>query len=314
MVTGMRAGEDRGVVRQRDGRQRRDRAVLVRGAVVDQPRHVRCLATRRHVVQDVRVRAVEQHTDDVAWPLGRVEHLVEHATVLAGDVPAVRERRAPEERGDGRRDIDEPRRTRHEAVRAYASACDHERCARLDDAERAVLTEVPALVLPVVGRRVQHAQVGRGRGIEQLGDVLVRERICVVAAMRVGPAPLLGEGRERGRRLVGERIVALGRDTFEAVTGAAERDPAVVRARLVQPVPMAAHHVDDRFERGVAQHGECRLRRGPVGVRNLVGRHDLGHGAQLTLHPRGRASTVLREPAILCRSSGGASRARAAPT
>ena len=51
-----------------------------------------------------------------------------------------------------------------------------------------------ALIGPVVGRRVDHAEVGRGRRIEELADLVERVGIRVVPPVGV----LLGDlGRER---------------------------------------------------------------------------------------------------------------------
>ena len=68
VVAGERAGDDRRVVRERDGGQRRHRAVPERGAHLDERGDVRRLAARGHVVEDVRVGAVEEEPDHV---LGR---------------------------------------------------------------------------------------------------------------------------------------------------------------------------------------------------------------------------------------------------
>ena len=101
------------------------------------------------------------------------------------EVVAVVVGRAAEQRGDRGRDVDEPAARGHEPVVAHALARDHERRAGLHDAERAVLAEVAALVLPVVRGGVDHAEVGRGRVVEELGDVVERERVRVVGAVRV---------------------------------------------------------------------------------------------------------------------------------
>ncbi len=188
------------------------------------------------------------------------------------------------------------RAARHQPVGADAFPRDHEWCARLDQAERAVLTDVAALVLPVVRGRVQNTEIGSGRGIEELGDVLERERVRVVAAMRMRPALLLGERRERAGRLVGERVVALDGYPLETVRGAAKRDPAVVGARLVHAVSMPADHVDDGIERTVAQDGEGSFGGGPRGVGDLVGCDDIGHSdmAPSLRHPWLRCVRTVR--------------------
>ena len=83
VVAGVRAGEDRRVVRERDGRQAAIAPCRYAVPIVDQPRDVRGLAARRHVVEHVRVRAVEQEADHVLRAAARVEHVGEHLAVLA---------------------------------------------------------------------------------------------------------------------------------------------------------------------------------------------------------------------------------------
>ena len=179
--------------------------------------------------------------------------------------------RRPGRRGTGRRhaarrrgaraivgrDVDEPRRPRHEPVVADALAGDHERRARLHDAERPVLAPVPALVLPVVRGRVDHAQVGCGRMVEQLGDLLERERIGVVAPVGVRVGELGVEPGEMRRRLVGERVVALGGDGLEAVRTCAGTQPGRRRWPPRRRRRGALqHHVDDRRRVRVEQDAE----------------------------------------------------------
>ena len=86
---------------------------------------------------------------------------------------------AAEQRGHRRRDVDQAARARDVAVGAHALPRDHERRPRLHHAERAVLAEVAALVLPVVRGGVHHAQVGRRGVVEELRDLLERERVRV---------------------------------------------------------------------------------------------------------------------------------------
>ena len=73
---------------------------------------------------------------------------------------------------------------------------DHERRPGLHHAQRAVLAPVPAGVLPVVGGGVHHAQVGRRRVVEELGDLLVGERVGVGRPGGVGVGQLGGEPGE----------------------------------------------------------------------------------------------------------------------
>ena len=62
-----------------------------------------------------------------------------------------------------------------------------------------MLAAVAALVLPVVGGRVDHAQVGCGGVVEELGDLLEGERIGVVATVGVRVGELGGQPGEMGR-------------------------------------------------------------------------------------------------------------------
>ena len=207
-MAGMRAGDDRRVVGERDRRQRRHRAVTERDAHLDEPRDVRRFAARAHVVEDVGVRAVEEERDHVTRALRRVEHVDEHFAVLHRDVRAVGARRAAEERGDRGRGVDQPGRAWDHAERLHALAADHHRRAGLHDPDRAVLAEVAALVFPVVRGRVDHAQVGRGRRVEELRGLRVGERVGVVVAVGWRPAALGLEADELVGRLVGQRIAA----------------------------------------------------------------------------------------------------------
>ena len=96
-------------------------------------------------------------------------------------------------------DVDQASRPRNQTVVADALACDHERRPCLDHAERPVLTPVAALVFPVVRGRVDDAEVGRRGMVEQLGRLLERERIGVVAPVRVRIGELgLEAGQMRG--------------------------------------------------------------------------------------------------------------------
>ena len=247
---GWRLGEDRRVVRERDRRQARHRAVLVRGAHRHEPRDVRRLAPGGHVVEDVRVGAVEQEADHVPRPARReVEHVGAHDAVLAPQVGAVVVRCDAEQLADRRRDVDEPAAARDHAVVADALARDHERRPGLHDAGRSVLAPVAALVLPVVRRRVDHAEVRRGRVVEQLGDRVEGVRVGVDGPVRVGVCPLVGERGELVGRLVGEGVDALAPETLVAVgagTGPPEGHGTVVGPRLVAVAVAEQHHVDDR--------------------------------------------------------------------
>ena len=66
-------------------------------------------------------------------------------------------------------------------------------------------------VLPVVGGRVHHAEVGGGRVVEELGDLLEGERVGVGGPAGVGVGQLGAEPGEAVGRLVGEGIGARDR-------------------------------------------------------------------------------------------------------
>ena len=229
VMPGMRAGDDRRVVRERDRRQRRHRAVTERDAHLDEPRDVRRLAPRGHVVEDVGVGAVEEEPDDVLRALARVEHVDERA-------------RRPAPRGTCRRRAARSRAAPRSWARCrragppagstpswlHALAADHQRRAGLHDADRAVLAEVAALVLPVVRGRVDHAQVGRGGRVEELGDLLEGERVGVVAAVGVQVRPARRRGR-RTCRSTGRR--AGSRPRFSTST----KSPRSVRSNATRP-------------------------------------------------------------------------------
>ena len=185
--------------------------------------------------------------------LRRVEHVDEHLAVLHGDVTTVGAGRTAEERGDGRRGVDEARRLRDHAERLHALAADHHR-GGLHDADRAVLAEVAALVFPVVAGRVDHAQVGGGRRVEELRGLLEREGIRVLGAVGEHVGALVLEPDELVGRLVGERIAAAALDLGEvAALGALEGHPPVGGERLVTIVAAGEHHVDDGLERRIEQ-------------------------------------------------------------
>ena len=151
---------------------------------------------------------------------------------MSADAVGARRRIAAEQRGQRGRDVDEPAHAIDEAVGAHALARDHERRAGLDHAERAVLADVAALVFPVVGGGVHDAHVGRRGMVEQLRDLLERERVRVVRAVGERVWPLGGEAGEPVGRLIGERVLAPHRDDLEAGAVAPEPDAAVARRRF----------------------------------------------------------------------------------
>ena len=169
-------------------------------------------------------------------PGRRVEHVVAHHAVLAGEVVAVVVGRAAEELGDRGRDVDQAAGRGHDPVVAHALPRDHERGPGLHDPERAVLAAVTALVLPVVRAGVQHAQVGRRRMVEELRDVVVRERVRVAVARRIRVGELGGEADEPVGRLVGDRVLPAATGALVAVgpgPDAPELDVPVGARRLV---------------------------------------------------------------------------------
>ena len=189
----------------------------------------------------------------------RIEHVVTHLAVLAPQVRPVLTGRHAEELEDGRRHVDEARRPRHQAIGTDTLAAQHERCACLHDPERAVLAAVAALVLPVVVGRVQDAQVGCRRVVEQLGDVVEREGVRVLVAAGVEVGPLVGKRGEAVGRLVGERVGAGGLEHLVGPVAAPEPHRPVVGPGLVRTVAGQEDHVDDRLQRRVGQDLEGSL-------------------------------------------------------
>ena len=276
-MPGVRTREDRRVVGERHRRQRRDRAVPERDPHLDEACNIRRFATRSHVVQHVRVGAVEQEADDMARLFGRIEHVVEHRAVLACEVGAVGAWRAAEERGDGRRDVDEAGRQGRDTEPADPLAGEHQWGACLHDARGPVLAPVPALVLPVVGGRVDDAQVGGGGGVEELGDLVVAVGIGVLPAVGMEVSALRGERRVGAGVLAAERVGALLSDDLPAGVGTPEADHPVGRERFVAAVAAGEDHVDDGLEGRVEQHGEGSVDLGPVLGRDLVPRAGFGN-------------------------------------
>ena len=115
---------------------------------------------------------------------------------------------AAEQVRDRRGDVHQAAGARDEPVGAHALARDHERGPGLDDAGRAVLAEVAALILPIVGRGVDHAEVGGRRVVEELGDRVVRERVGVLGPVGELVGQLVVERGELVGGLVGERVGA----------------------------------------------------------------------------------------------------------
>jgi hypothetical protein len=202
-----------------------------------------------------------------------VEHIGAGDAVLHGEVTTVIERRDAEQRAQRGCDIDELGAVLDDPERPHALAAEDERRPGLHEPERTVLAEVAPLVLPVVGSRVQNAEVGRGRRVEELRDLFERMGIGVVDPGRVRIRTLFGKGRELVGRLIRERIPALDRDSLEPVTTAAEPDPPVGGEGFVDIVTVGEHHVDDRLQLGVEKNVEGSLDNGADCVFDLMGRH-----------------------------------------
>ena len=200
-------------------------------------------------------------------PTGEVEDVVADVAVLAVHVRPVVGGSETEQLRDRGGYVDESPCPRHQPVGAHPFPRDDEGRPRLHHVERSVLTAMPALVLPVVGGGVDHAQVGRGGVVEELGDLREPERVRVLAAGGVGVCALRVQPRELVGGLVGERVGAVARDLLVAAAlGTTEADPAVVRTGLVRVVAREQDHVDDRVESDIEQDVER-----PLGVVSALG-------------------------------------------
>ena len=114
-----------------------------------------------------------------------------------------------------------------------------------------MLPEVAALVGPVVGRGVDHAEVRRGRVIEDLRGLFVGERVAVGHPRGLQRLQLVGQAGKAVGRLVAKRVAtagllhrAVGPEPHTAVDGMGFDGVAVAHE----------HHLDDRLERGIQQH------------------------------------------------------------
>jgi hypothetical protein len=126
-----------------------------------------------------------------------------------------------------------------------------------------VLAPLTPVVLPVVGRGVQTHDVGCGRVVEELSDLVVRVGVGLLRARGPGCRTLGGKRREPVGGGVAERIAPL--DVHLGVVPASvagitpEAHGPVQGTRLVAgPVP-GYHHVDDGFQCGVQQGGDQRV-------------------------------------------------------
>lgn len=177
-----------------------------------------------------------------------------------------RRRRHAEERQHGGCHVHDATVAGDEPSRPDAGAGGDQRRPRLEDVQRAVLA--------AVGRRavrggVQHAQVGRARVIEDLGDPLVGQGVAVAEPCGLPHRQLLGERRQPSRVLDGERVAAghplhlvgpagpcRAFSGVVAVGGAVapagrtgEAHAAVDRTGLVEPrFGRGDHHLHDRLQ------------------------------------------------------------------
>ena len=137
------------------------------------------------------------------------QRLVEYRPVLmdqSGSRWPLRWRGTSQQLEDGRSHVDQAARSVDHPCRPHTGAGGDERGPGLHDTQRPVLPEVAALVAPEVGSRVLHHQIGGGRVVEELGQVLEGMGIGIVVPGRMGSRPLLFEGAEAHRVLAGQRI------------------------------------------------------------------------------------------------------------
>ena len=150
---------------------------------------------------------------------------------------------------------------------------------------------MPALVLPVVRGRMQDAEVGRGRRVEQLRDLVEGVGVRVGRARRVRVGLLVGERSEPGGRLVGERVGTGGLEDLPRARRPAppERDPPLRAQGLVAVVAAGEDHVDDGFQFLAEEHLERGVDRGPIGLGDLVAAtvgSGTGSGNRVSSHGR----------------------------
>ena len=130
-----------------------------------------------------------------------------------------------------------------------------------------MLTEVSALIPPVVGGAVQHHQIRCRRVVEELGEMVEGEGIRIGTTVRMGDGTLFLEPTERRWVLTRHRVLAaehplrvveggspicirMGRDSGEPQVPVCGGD--LVDVRLRRP----CGKVDDRLERGGEEHLE----------------------------------------------------------
>ena len=184
-----------------------------------------------------------------------VEEIDERLTVGA------RDRSDAEKRRDRGSDVHQAARAVDHAELRDAGAGDDKRSARLHDVDRTVFADVAALITPVVRRRMQHAQVGCGRVVEQLRHLLVPVRIAVGGARRMQAVEFGVDAGEAVDRLIGQRVAAAHVVDREASVVAAERDGTIGGERFVAVRSGGAEdHLDNRFEVVVQENFEGALR------------------------------------------------------
>lgn len=127
-----------------------------------------------------------------------------------------------------------------------------------------MLAPLAPVVLPVVGRGVQTHDVGCGRVVEELSDLVVGVGVGLLRARGPRCRTLGGKRREPVGGGVAERVapfdVDLGVVPASVVGFTPEADGPVESTRLVAgPVP-GDHHVDDGFQRRIQQGADHRRR------------------------------------------------------
>ena len=118
-------------------------------------------------------------------PARAVDEGIDHRPVLVGEKRTVRRMIGREQPQHRRRHVDQSAADVGHPEPRHPGAGDDEGRPRLDDAQRPMLPEVPALVGPVVRRTMDHAEVGRRRMVEELGELLERVGVAVLVATRV---------------------------------------------------------------------------------------------------------------------------------
>ena len=265
------AGEDRGVVGERDARELRDRAAAQRRAPLDEPGQAGQLAGLCQVQEVAGGGAVPEDADHVAGPAAvevrRERAAVERVAVGVGEGRLGH----PGQHRERGADVDQPGVVVHEAAAGDAGAAEHQRRPGLDHVERAVLPDVAAVLEELVPRGVHDRQVGAALGVgEERPQPRGGVRVGVAGRQRrrgVGHLPLVGQ--EGHRVLAADRVGAVLDDP--GVVGV-PADPAEVVGGVRRAVLDPDHEVDDRGQlRGAERrHRLLAVRGADVGLRGHV--------------------------------------------